>query len=133
MVPSMSGSRHRAGKLSGTHSCPCAGEVRFLWSLPLALFACLLTAAGAGASGLETSGIGARGRSMGYALAALADDWSALYYNPAGLARLETGQRACVYEFFTGGTSSTGNFVKKRGVVPDIEAARGVGGVALSH
>ena len=40
------------------------------------------------ASGLETSGIGARGRSMGYSLAAVADDWSSLYYNPAGLARI---------------------------------------------
>ena len=72
-------------------------------SLAAAVTAAPGTSAGAG---LETRGIGARGRAMGYALTGLADDWSAIYYNPAGLARLEGQSTACVYEYFSGKNSS---------------------------
>ena len=59
------------------------------------------------ASGLETNGIGARGRSMGNALTAAADDWTAVFYNPAGLVWMDSDQTGFVYEYFTGGLEST--------------------------
>ena len=59
------------------------------------------------ASGLETNGIGARGRAMGNAMTAAADDWTAAFYNPAGLAWMDTDQAGIVYEYFTGGLEST--------------------------
>ena len=40
------------------------------------------------AGGFETKGLGSRQLSMGGATLGLADDWSALYWNPAGLAYL---------------------------------------------
>jgi len=42
----------------------------------------------AAASGFEITGIGAKARGMGGAFRAIADDWSAAYYNPAGYALL---------------------------------------------
>jgi len=44
------------------------------------------------AGGISVPGIGTRARSMGGAFRAVADDWSAAYYNPAGLARIEQSQ-----------------------------------------
>ncbi len=41
------------------------------------------------ASGFVFNGIGTRARGMGGAFRALADDWSAVYYNPAGLNLLD--------------------------------------------
>lgn len=43
------------------------------------------------AGGYETFGLGARASSMGGAFIGLADDWTASYWNPAGLAQLEGG------------------------------------------
>ena len=37
----------------------------------------------------ETGGLGARATAMGGAFTAVADDFSAAYYNPAGLAQIE--------------------------------------------
>lgn len=73
------------------------------------LAAALLAAAPPGAlgSGLETNGIGARGRAMGYALVAAADDWSAVHYNPANLTRAGRSHEACVYEYFRGSSDAT--------------------------
>jgi len=42
------------------------------------------------ASGFVFDGIGTRARGMGGAFRAVADDWSAVYYNPAGLNLLES-------------------------------------------
>lgn len=42
--------------------------------------------------GFETAGIGARQMNMGGAAIGLADDWTALYWNPAGLAFLKGSQ-----------------------------------------
>lgn len=70
----------------------------------------LLAASPARPSGLESIGIGARGRAMGYALTAAPGDWSALFYNPAGLAGLAGvpgSETACVYEYFSGGSTSS--------------------------
>ncbi len=44
------------------------------------------------ASGLATMGVGARALGMGGAFRAVADDWSAAYWNPAGLAYLDENQ-----------------------------------------
>ncbi|MCK4856434.1 MAG: outer membrane protein transport protein [candidate division Zixibacteria bacterium] len=41
------------------------------------------------AGGWQYSGVGARAKAMGSAYRALADDWSGVYYNPAGLAFLD--------------------------------------------
>jgi long-chain fatty acid transport protein len=44
------------------------------------------------AGGFSVSAVGTRARSMAGAFRAVADDWSAVYYNPAGLARMEQSQ-----------------------------------------
>ncbi len=48
----------------------------------------LLFSGEAMAGGYNVSGVGLRALSMGGAFRAVADDWSALYYNPAGLSSL---------------------------------------------
>jgi len=58
-------------------------------------------------SGLESGGIGVRGRAMGGAMIAVADDWTAVSYNPAGLVQIQGSQWALVCNFFTGGMEST--------------------------
>lgn len=45
-----------------------------------------LLASGSFASGFENSGFGAKGRGMSGAFRAIASDWTAAYYNPAGYA-----------------------------------------------
>jgi long-chain fatty acid transport protein len=44
---------------------------------------------------------------MGNAMVAAADDWTAVFYNPAGLVWMDSDQTGFVYEFFTGGLQST--------------------------
>jgi hypothetical protein len=51
-----------------------------------------LLATDAFAGGYSVSAVGVRARSMGGAFRAVADDWSAIYYNPAGLAKIEESQ-----------------------------------------
>src|SRR5258708_8986939 len=58
---------------------------RFLCS---GLFLCFAPLA-AGAGGFESGGLGARATGMGGAFVGVADDWTAIYWNPAGLARLK--------------------------------------------
>jgi long-chain fatty acid transport protein len=55
--------------------------------LAVALLSTLLTAAG-----FENTGLGVQARAMGGAFSAIADDWSAAYYNPAGYAWLKDNQ-----------------------------------------
>lgn len=62
----------------GRRACACLG------ACALAL---LLAAAPAAANPLDAFGFGARSVAMGGAVTSLADDFSANYYNPAGLAR----------------------------------------------
>ena len=47
----------------------------------------LLFAQGAEAGGFALSGVGSKAIGMGGAFRGLADDWSAAYWNPAGLTR----------------------------------------------
>jgi len=44
------------------------------------------------ASGFQTPGFGTKARGMGGAFRAIADDWTAAYYNPAGLAFIADNQ-----------------------------------------
>jgi long-chain fatty acid transport protein len=52
------------------------------------------------AAGIDISGVGARARAMGGAFRAVADDWSAAYYNPAGYALLKDNQWGTDLSFF---------------------------------
>jgi len=54
-----------------------------LFTLSVICAWCLTASAWGG--GLEISGVGAKAKAMGGAFRAVADDWSAAYYNPAGL------------------------------------------------
>ncbi|HWR81927.1 MAG TPA: outer membrane protein transport protein [Candidatus Deferrimicrobium sp.] len=65
------------------------GKARF-WIAFLALWT--ITALLAQASGFENSGVGLKARAMGGAFRAVADDWTAAYYNPAGYAYLADNQ-----------------------------------------
>lgn len=63
--------------------------VRF--SAALVAFLAMLSS-GAAASGFENSGIGAKARGMAGAFRAVADDWTAAFYNPAGYATIYDNQ-----------------------------------------
>jgi long-chain fatty acid transport protein len=52
----------------------------------------LLAAGGALAGGYALSGVGSKAIGMGGAFRGLADDWSAAYWNPAGLTQLEESE-----------------------------------------
>ncbi|MCK4373217.1 MAG: hypothetical protein KAW61_08715, partial [candidate division Zixibacteria bacterium] len=52
----------------------------------------LLLSSGVAASGFEALGVGSKATAMGGAFRAVADDWSAAYYNPAGYADLLDNQ-----------------------------------------
>jgi long-chain fatty acid transport protein len=58
-----------------------------LWLLS---FFSLFLAASSLAGGFATSGVGSKAVGMGGAFRGLADDWSAVYWNPAGLAQLQS-------------------------------------------
>ena len=55
----------------------------------VALAAVLLVASGLWANGLNLNGLGARAASMGGAFVGLADDYTAVFWNPAGLALIQ--------------------------------------------
>ena len=57
--------------------------------LTLGIFAlALVWPHSAGAGGYEWGGLGSRAQSMGGAFIGLADDWTAIYWNPAGLTQI---------------------------------------------
>ncbi len=56
------------------------------------LLACLLLFSSVLAGGFENTGVGFKARAMGGAFRAVADDWSAAYYNPAGYAFIKDNQ-----------------------------------------
>jgi len=69
-----------------------------LFTLTVICAWCLTASAWGG--GLEISGVGAKAKAMGGAFRAVADDWSAAYYNPAGLF-YTTEDRLSFNEVFT--------------------------------
>lgn len=72
------------------------GIIRLTASV-LLLFGCL--SPGLFASGFENTGIGTKARGMGGAFRAIADDWTAAYYNPAGYAFIRDNQFGGAYGF----------------------------------
>ncbi|MEI8135380.1 MAG: PorV/PorQ family protein [bacterium] len=67
------------------------------------------TNVGSSGSAFEKLGVGARAAGMGGAFSALADDISALYWNPAGIARLKGINTSATYTAWYAGT--THNFI----------------------
>jgi len=63
----------------------------FLYTGIIALFMIFFTFKSAMASGINLEGLGARAITMGGAFTGLADDSSAIYWNPSGLAQLKGG------------------------------------------
>ena len=63
------------------------------------------------AGGFEFTGLGARSNMMGGAYTAVADDWTAIYWNPAGLTQLE-GHGIGVYALQVNPTLRDSNGVK---------------------
>jgi len=57
----------------------------------MTVFALLLPAGAALAGGFNLAGVGAKALSMSGSFRAIADDWSAMYWNPAGLAGQGSG------------------------------------------
>jgi len=77
-----------------TKSCGSSERFRLLFSLTLAMtIFCLSFQVGEiNAAGFALSGVGSKAIGMGGAFRGLADDWSAAYWNPAGLTQLEESQ-----------------------------------------
>jgi long-chain fatty acid transport protein len=83
-----------------------------------ALLAIALLSSAVLASGFENTGLGWKARAMGGAFRAVADDWTAAYYNPAGYAWIKDNQ--------AGGNSAFVHF--RDGITPNYT----LGGVADS-
>jgi long-chain fatty acid transport protein len=64
----------------------------FKWEGYGVVMFCLSQALSLKAGGFESGGLGTHALGMGGAFIAVADDWTAIYWNPAGLARLEGKQ-----------------------------------------
>jgi len=65
----------------------------------LVLVILVILTSGLMASGFENSGVGTKARGMGGAFRAIADDWTAAYYNPAGYANILDNQVGAYYSF----------------------------------
>jgi long-chain fatty acid transport protein len=63
------------------------------------------------ASGFESTGLGTTARGMGGAFRAIADDWTAAYYNPAGYAFITGDQLGANLAVFNNRDEITGNYV----------------------
>lgn len=77
-----------------------------VYFLILPLLLCSYTSV-VSASGLETKGIGARSRGMGFAMTAMTDEWSSVFYNPAAIGMIEDNLFGAEYEYFTGSIDSS--------------------------
>jgi long-chain fatty acid transport protein len=87
----------------------------------VALLAVAFAATPAGANPLDAFGFGPRGTAMGGAVAATADDVSATYYNPAGLAAGDTLRIELGYTRFEPA-------LELNGAVQDIDPSAGLQG-----
>ena len=67
-------------------------RLKLAFSAVSVLLMLLLTAGGVVAGGYALSGVGSKAIGMGGAFRGLADDWSAAYWNPAGLTQLEESE-----------------------------------------
>ncbi len=76
------------------------------------------------ASGFEATGVGSQARAMGGAFRALANDWTAAYYNPAGYAFIPDNQLGGAWHFYSYRNTLTPNYRfsgYENGVYNDIE------------
>lgn len=67
-------------------------RLSFVFKLVFAVLACLFLTQTAYAGGFALSGVGSKAIGMGGAFRGLADDWSAAYWNPAGLTQIENSE-----------------------------------------
>ena len=74
------------------------------------LLALFLSSSLAWAGNVDTYGIGAKATALGGAFTARADDFSAMYYNPAGIAQLERPQVSLGSSFVNAAVSSEVNY-----------------------
>ncbi len=88
------------------------GMNRSTVSLVLAL---LLLSSCVFASGFQTPGIGGKARGMGGAFRAIADDWTAAYYNPAGYAFINDNQLGFSQGFYHPRLELTPSYVRGSG------------------
>lgn len=90
--------RFRRAESSGV-----SGRFGLLWGLSflLALSILLLETGVSYAGGFALSGVGSKAIGMGGAFRGLADDWSAAYWNPAGLAQLEQSELSGMVVFLS--------------------------------
>lgn len=75
------------------------------------LIAILLLPAPAAADAVSVYGLGSRAMGMAGAFSALADDYSAVWYNPAGLAQIDTLDMGLGMTFLSGSFSGLGDVV----------------------
>jgi long-subunit fatty acid transport protein len=73
------------------------GALRFFLLLSLIM---ILASANLYGSGFSFEGIGVKASGMGGAFRAIADDWSAAYYNPAGYYQIQDNQLSVNTAFF---------------------------------
>ena len=83
----------------------------------IAFLAVLLFPFAAFAAHVDTLGIGAKASAMGGAFTAQADDFSALYYNPAGLAQIRDRELSVGVALVNANLAAHGHVVDRRGAV----------------
>jgi long-chain fatty acid transport protein len=83
------------------------GMIRLVASVLITL---VLLSPGLLAGGFENASIGVKAKGMGGAFRAIADDWSAAYYNPAGLAYINDNQLGVSSGFITFRNELTPNY-----------------------
>ncbi len=71
------------------------------------------------AAHVDTLGIGAKASSLGGAFTAMADDFSALYYNPAGLAQIKDRELSLGAAFVNANLQAHGHVIDRTGSVPE--------------
>ncbi|MCI0531699.1 MAG: outer membrane protein transport protein [candidate division Zixibacteria bacterium] len=84
----------------------------------LSLLMCLAQAVLVSGSGITVPGIGDRATGMGGAFRALANDWSAAWWNPAGLAYLQTSEFTAQLMAFSPRPNFTPNITAGSGAYP---------------
>ena len=98
--------------------------INFIFKLSILFYLCLVNQS---AFGLDNPNIGARATSMGGNYRSIANDWSAMYWNPAGLAFLESSEARFIYHPWI---VNTGLYFAGAGIV-----LPGIGnlGISFSH
>ena len=112
-------------------------SITFLFSLGFALMSVITSYAadeGAHAAEFLSHGVGARALGMGSAFVAIADDVTATYWNPAGLAKVKKNGFSTMYSdtFRTGEGSFLSQGLVSYNFVNYIHQIQGIGSLGLS-